>query len=399
MAAKCLEDIARDFCDDVTAYYASILHLGASDGIFWDPQLNAWIVTRYGSCRELLTSPNVARLRASFSSATDHHTLKELYASADRILALPTIAQDTEFGHSVRIRWKDYISQDQNIDPHSFEIIAENLLDSCAEDQEFDIYNSLLRPYIGFSIASRLQLDDAQWSEVWPAVADYVALFDGRLLTAEEVLNSVKAIISSYIYIFKSVNNTFNGPKTNDRLASAADYLLVLAAGQESTAYLLGTIFDQTSRAGVLSDVLADPASAMDLLIDEALRFDNPIQLIGRTAIQEFQIGTISVRAGDRIYLHIGAAHRDPSIYDSPHVFQTNRRRAPLLSFGVGDQRCIGIAHARRTAATFLSILGQKCSSVDVNSLRITRQATTAGREFKKLPATLSFRRATPLPV
>ena len=56
----------------------------------------------------------------------------------------------------------------------------------------------------------------------------------------------------------------------------------------------------------------------------------------------------MSKRAGTFVTLRIAAAHRDPAVYEAPHVVDVTRSQpVPLLSFGAGRHYCLGAALGR----------------------------------------------------
>jgi cytochrome P450 len=169
----------------------------------------------------------------------------------------------------------------------------------------------------------------------------------------------------------------------NDDVAShLSNLLLVLAAGHESTAFLLGTIMVQSKLYGGLLAMLNHHSDQFDLLVDEAIRFDPPVQLIGRTASREVVVCGRKAAKGERVYFHIGAANRDEEVYENANRFVVGRARRPDISFGLGASHCIGAMLAKRGAIALLQAIRSKCkdASIDYDSAEYANGY--AGREF-----------------
>ena len=52
------------------------------------------------------------------------------------------------------------------------------------------------------------------------------------------------------------------------------------------------------------------------------LRFDSPLHLFERTATRDVTVGEITVVEGQKIAALLGAANRDPAVFDAPDEFR-----------------------------------------------------------------------------
>lgn len=100
----------------------------------------------------------------------------------------------------------------------------------------------------------------------------------------------------------------------------------------------------------------SDPGLA-DRAVEEALRYDAPVQAIGRITATAMTIGGIEIPAGILVLPMLGAANRDPEQFARPGTYDLSRAGAPALSFGGGIHRCLGAALGRMEAAVFLPAL------------------------------------------
>ena len=81
--------------------------------------------------------------------------------------------------------------------------------------------------------------------------------------------------------------------------------------------------------------------------IEEVLRYDPPLHLFTRYALEDLNYGGIALKKGETVGLLLGAANRDPRRFPSPHVFDPAREPNPHVSFGAGIHFCIGAPLAR----------------------------------------------------
>jgi cytochrome P450 len=103
----------------------------------------------------------------------------------------------------------------------------------------------------------------------------------------------------------------------------------------------------------------ADPGR-VSAVIEETLRFDPPVQLIGRIAADDMTIGDTDVPKGDVMMLLLAAAHRDPAAFDRPDQFDPNRTPIRHLGFGKGPHFCVGAPLARLEASIALTALAAR---------------------------------------
>ena len=91
--------------------------------------------------------------------------------------------------------------------------------------------------------------------------------------------------------------------------------------------------------------------------MDEILRYDPPLHLFTRYAQEDVVVQGVSLQAGDRIALLLGAAGRDPARHDDPALFDPARPDPAHLAFGAGIHFCVGAPLARLEITAALAVL------------------------------------------
>ena len=71
------------------------------------------------------------------------------------------------------------------------------------------------------------------------------------------------------------------------------------------------------------------------------------MQIDGRKALEDVDVHGITVEAGDEVVTLLGAANRDPRVFDDPERFDVGRAGAQPMSFGAGIHFCLGAPLAR----------------------------------------------------
>ena len=136
---------------------------------------------------------------------------------------------------------------------------------------------------------------------------------------------------------------------------------LLLVAGHETTVNLIGNgLVALLDHPDQLDDWSRHPELG-DTAIEELLRFDSPLQMVQRVAVDDLVVGDRTVPAGDQVIILLGAANRDPDVFDEPDRLDIRRSNANRhLSFGGGIHHCLGAALARVEGAIAVTTLLQR---------------------------------------
>ena len=142
---------------------------------------------------------------------------------------------------------------------------------------------------------------------------------------------------------------------TEDELLQTLTFVFMAGVDTMVNLLLNGTaaLIGHPDQAGMLR---ADPGRAA-AAVEEVLRYDAPVQLVGRVAAAESTIGGVPVPADGLVIAMLGAANRDPARFGEPDAFDITRAGTTVLSFGGGLHYCLGAPLARLEAGTFLPAL------------------------------------------
>jgi cytochrome P450 len=142
---------------------------------------------------------------------------------------------------------------------------------------------------------------------------------------------------------------------STDELVGTA--VLLLMAGHEATVNVIGNgVLALLRNRDQWDRLMADP-SLVPLAVEELIRFDAPLQLFERTATVDTEVAGFPVRAGQKVAALLGAAARDPEIFDHPDTLDVTRSPNQHLGFGAGIHYCVGAPLARVEIAAALHAL------------------------------------------
>ena len=141
---------------------------------------------------------------------------------------------------------------------------------------------------------------------------------------------------------------------TDDELVTTA--ILLLNAGHEATVHSLGNGVQALLRHGKAADFLADPVRCSE----EMLRFDTPLHMFKRYALEDLEYRGLKLRKGDQVGLLLASANRDEAKFPSAADFLPARTPNQHVSFGAGIHFCVCAPLARLEMQTALRVLFER---------------------------------------
>ncbi|MEU7852533.1 cytochrome P450 [Nonomuraea sp. NPDC049141] len=178
-----------------------------------------------------------------------------------------------------------------------------------------------------------------------------------------------------------------------DRLAEeevvAFLFLMVVAGNETTTKLLANALYWGWRHPAELAKPMRDPGRVTDW-VEETLRFDASSQILARTVATDTELYGTTVPAGDRLLLLVGAANRDPRVFDDPDRYDLDRDTSQLISFGGGRHFCLGANLARLEARIALTEFVRRVRHYDVDEGGVARVHSVNVRGFAALPVSVS---------
>ena len=185
-----------------------------------------------------------------------------------------------------------------------------------------------------------------------PEFADYVQSLVDERRTAADPPDDV---------ITRFINTDVDGEYLSDR-AIRTQTMFLIVAGNETTRNLIGNcLFVLATRPDLLVQLRAEPELVMPF-VEESLRLDSPVQVLGRAVLGDTEIEGCPLHAGDRVVFGLASANRDEAAHQDPTEVRLDRPRPrDHLAFGAGPHVCPGASLARLEAAAVLDELCAPC--------------------------------------
>jgi cytochrome P450 len=150
---------------------------------------------------------------------------------------------------------------------------------------------------------------------------------------------------------------------SDDEVVATA--ILLFAAGFETTTNLIGNgLLALLNHPDELDRWRNDPSLA-HTAVEELLRWDSPVQLNMRTALESADVAGEPLARGEAVVVLQGGANRDPERFDHPEVLDVGRDDNAPISFGWGIHHCLGAALARMEGEVVFNALLRRCRTIE----------------------------------
>jgi len=312
--------------------------------------VNAWVLTRYEDVQAVLQ---------------DHHRFSNQEAGAgDREYTKDRSMLDLDPPDHTRLRSlvsKAFTPRSVAALGPRIEKIVEGLLDDVNGEDRFDLIDSFAFPLPIIVIAEMLGVpaEDLDRFKDW---SNDIVLSLEPILTREQRVRFRRSEQELYEYFEGIIALRRQDPQDDlvsallaaeeegDRLSHGellATLLLLLVAGNETTRNLIGNgMLALLRNPGELQRLKREP-ELIETAIDELLRYDSPVQLDGRTALEDVELRGKIIHTGQQVVSVVGAANRDPAAFSDPDRLDLGREEKSHISFGRGIHYCLGASLAK----------------------------------------------------
>ena len=239
------------------------------------------------------------------------------------------------------------------------EEIAQALLADLPKGEAIDLIPAFCTQLPVRIIARLLGVPEDMWPDLLRWSNDMVAVYQiGRTRATEEAANTAAADFTAFLRRY--VNERRQDPRDDlitqliaaeedgEKLSTDAligTCILLLNAGHEATVHALGNgiacLLENNTPASALAP------DAINATVEEILRYDPPLHVFERFAYEDIELGDVTLEKDRKIALVLGAAGRDPALYDQPDVFDPTRPAKAHAAFGGGLHFCVGAPLAR----------------------------------------------------
>ncbi|MFM8609425.1 MAG: cytochrome P450 [Burkholderiaceae bacterium] len=344
--------------------YPLFVRMREEDPCHWSPRLRAWVLTRYDDVKRVCLDKDLLssnRLKPFFAAMPPPEA--ERIAHIIRYLSLWMVFTDPpDHTRLRRLTSKVFSAKAMQAMRPQVQDISRWLIDRIADRDEFDFIADYAGPLPCLVIMAMLGVPREHLAQV-KRMSDDMALFVGSSRVAAEKYDTAEAATQEMAAYFRDlIEKRRRQPSTDllselvhlrdgdDRLNDdelVATCILMLFAGHETTTNHIANGMRALMRfPGELRRLQQDPTLA-PAAVEELLRYDGPQGAQVRIVAQPHVLHGKQLEVGQRMFIMLNAANRDPRAYPDPDRLDLLRDGVPHLTFGFGQHICLGFPLAR----------------------------------------------------
>jgi cytochrome P450 len=372
------------------------------DPAHWSPRLKAWVLTRYEDVKRVCLDSAMSsdRLRPFFATLASAEAAR--VAELARYLTLWMVFRDPpEHTRLRRLAAKVFHVRSIHALRPNVEGLTNWLLDALAGKKQFDFIADFAGPLPALVIMDMLGAPREELGRL-KRLSDEMALFIGSARAAAEKYERAASSTREMAGIFRELVSARRAAPQRDLLSElvtlddagdrlsddelVATCMLLLFAGHETTTHHLANgLRALLAFPGQLEELRSNPSLA-SAAVEELLRYDGPIGAQVRIVRERQTLHGKDLNPGDRVFLLMNAANRDPRAYQDPDRLDLARNGVPHLTFGFGAHICLGFPLARLEGQVALPAVLARWRRIELATDRLEWMDSMVLRGMKAMP-------------
>ena len=360
-----LDVMGPEAISDPQGYLAG---LRAHHPVFWDVRYRSWLITSYRHVAAALRDERFSsdRIEPYIRKKLSGPETDPLVRQAFDVLSGWMVFKE-EPAHTRLRRLCNQAFTPQSITKlrARVESLCTELLDTVPATGEFELIEKVAAPLPSIVIAEMLgvPVSDRAEFERWTAqVSPLVStgLDDpSRYGSVAKGMDSLVKYFSGLIERYRRepadnlITALVRANEDNDALSEAelmATCTLMLFGGHETTANFIANGVLALLRHPDQLVLVREDKIDIKVALEEFMRYDGPGKTVVRVAREDFEFEGVSIKAGQRVFLILSVANRDPEAFEDPDKLRLDRPQTRHVGFGFGTHFCLGAPLARLEA-------------------------------------------------
>ncbi len=349
--------------EDPYAYYAALRDQAP---VYFMPEINAYVVTRYRDVQHVVSHPEIWSNdllgRAGFSMFR--------HPEAAELLAREGFARNTKLqtdppehkGYRAIVN-ASFTASRVRASESFIRAIVDRLVDQLLGSRACDFIARFAAPLPVHVISNRLGLPPEDvprikaWSDAWVEPLGFTLSLERELEVARLGLELQRYLAEKFEERGAAPREDILSDLVHGRLPDgsplpAADRMgiaeHILVGGHETaTSALASGVLLLIQQPDVLAQLRREPALVRGF-VEEVLRLESPSQGFFRYTVADGAVNSVTIPKGAMVHVRFAAANRDPEVFPNPDSLDLRRGNAGAhMAFSQGEHHCLGAPLAR----------------------------------------------------
>ena len=382
--------------------------LRTNEPVYWSAANGFWLLTRYADIASLIQNPKLSsnRIGAHASRMPDQVKahFNPFFSAVSSWMLMIDPPDHTRLRGIVNKAFTPRVVENMRA---LIQQLIDDMLARVKEQKRMELMADVANPLPAMVIAAMLGVPGSDQPQ-FKAWSDDISMALGAIDSArskEELLALYELAQKSYLalsaYFKDRVAELRINPRENllsaliqaeekgDRLTEGelfANCVLLMIAGHETTTNLIGNGVLALVRNPDQQEALRKSPDSIVSAVEELLRYDSPVQKMGRIALADMPVNGREIKQGQLVCFGFGAANRDPDQFASPQQLDINRQPNKHFAFGHGLHYCVGAALARLEGQIVINSILQSLPTLHLEAENLEWHRNFTLRGLKSLP-------------
>jgi len=386
--------------------YPMVAQLREHDPVHWSEAHRAWLLTRYDDVVEAfndrrLSSDRVRPLVAAMSEERRQKVGRVMEMIQDWMV----VSDPPEHTRLRRLVARAFSPKRIAASETRISELVDELLDRFIAEGHDEFVRHFAFPLPATVIAELIgaPADDRDRFGAWSSDLAMVAFGAGGEERSDRHVRALRGLEEMLTYFGERIEHARRHPGEDmisgllegdgegnvlDQEEMEAMCALMLFAGHETTTNLLSSMVLHLARTPDQLELLRSDPELVGGAVEEILRYDGPIKVLQRWNVEDHDMRGETIRAGDRVFIVLAGANRDPERFPDPDTLDITRSPNRHVAFGRGVHSCIGAQLSRIEGRVALGKIFTRLPGLTVPEQELEYVPTVAARSLRELRVT-----------
>jgi len=342
--------------------------------IVFNPDINAWLVSRYEDAHTILAQPEIFSSRNLINPPMSPAVLGILMQG----YPWTPVAIDSDGLNHQRFRaphTKGFSAARTKAREEGIRALAHRLVDAFIDDGHADLISQFAYPFSLETILNVLGIPQDHMVEVKQWGRDLTDLLFA-VVPEERQVACAKGVVAFQHYMAELIEQRRTHPEDGEldaligyQVPGAEPLSLFelisgmmgfVTVGHRTTLDACGTGLALLLQTPALWQRICAQPDLIPSAVEEILRYESAAGTLSRVTTQEVEIGGVTLPEGAKLVVLLGSANRDGQQFPGADVFDIQRAQNRHVAFGHGVHFCVGAPLARLELRIALETLAQR---------------------------------------